>query len=135
MRRVLGGLLGHLRHVARAGSRLLRCHCPPSIEPRWNYPGANGGNRTSAGTFKPTRVLPEVADVAKYLGLQPHTVYRLINEGKLRAEGRSIMALRADGTLARRRAQTRVKAADLQTFIDASRLKPGELSHLFKALD
>lgn len=69
----------------------------------------------------------KVADVARYLGVQTHTVYRLIDDGKLPAVGRSKTALRANGTLAERREHTLVRAANLRAFMEASRVKPGEL--------
>ena len=72
----------------------------------------------------------KVADVAKYPGVQEHTVYKLIDDGKLTAEGGSKTALGPKGTLKQRRAGTRVKQADLQAFVEAARVKPGELRHL-----
>lgn len=45
----------------------------------------------------------QVADVAKYLGVQPHTVYRLTDDGKLQAEQRSVVAQKQNGELQPRR--------------------------------
>jgi excisionase family DNA binding protein len=55
--------------------------------------------------------------VAEYLGLNTRTVYRLIDEGELRAHkfGRVI----------------RVQEADLLDFIEKSRIEPGTLDHLY----
>lgn len=56
------------------------------------------------------------AEVAKRLGLTQRTVYRLINDGELVAYkfGRVI----------------RSKSADVEDFVERSRLAPGSLSHL-----
>ena len=57
------------------------------------------------------------AKAADYLGITPHTLYRLINEGGLPAYkfGRVI----------------RLKQTDLEAFIEASRIEPGSLGHLY----
>lgn len=54
---------------------------------------------------------------AEYLGITPRTLYRLIDDGQLPAYkfGRVI----------------RVKQADVDAFIDASRVEPGSLKHLY----
>lgn len=54
---------------------------------------------------------------AKRLGITTRTLYRFINEGSLPAYrmGRVI----------------RVKQADVDSFIEASRIEPGTLSHLY----
>lgn len=56
-------------------------------------------------------------DAARRLGITPRTLYRLINEGQIPAYkfGRVI----------------RLKEADVDSFIDASRITPGELGHLY----
>ena len=56
------------------------------------------------------------ADAAKALGITPRTLYRFINQGDLPAYrfGRVI----------------RVKRADVDAFIEASRIAPGTLDHL-----
>lgn len=56
-------------------------------------------------------------DAARRLGITPRTLYRLINEGQIPAYkfGRVI----------------RLKQADVDAFIDTSRITPGELSHLY----
>lgn len=57
------------------------------------------------------------AEAAKELGITPRTLYRFIDEGQLPAYrfGRVI----------------RLKADDLDTFIEASRIQPGTLEHLY----
>lgn len=56
------------------------------------------------------------ADAAKALGITPRTLYRFINQGDLAAYrfGRVI----------------RVKRADVEAFIEKSRIEPGTLDHL-----
>ena len=73
----------------------------------------------------------KVADVARYLGVQPHTVYRLIEQGKLPASCESTTVLRANGTHQQRKTATRVSAADLRAFIEAARVKSGDLRALY----
>ncbi|MEO1064826.1 MAG: excisionase family DNA-binding protein [Actinomycetota bacterium] len=57
------------------------------------------------------------ARTASYLGLQVRTLYRLIDEGQLPGYrfGRVI----------------RLQRADVDAFIAASRIEPGELAHLY----
>ncbi len=57
------------------------------------------------------------ADAAKYLGITPRTLYRFIDEGQIAGYrfGRVI----------------RLKQADVDTFIEASRISPGTLEHLY----
>jgi len=57
------------------------------------------------------------ADAAKALGITPRTLYRFIDQGELPAYrfGRVI----------------RVKAADVDTFIEGARIQPGSLEHLY----
>lgn len=57
------------------------------------------------------------ADAAKSLGITPRTLYRFIDQGELPAYrfGRVI----------------RVKRADIDAFIDQSRIEPGTLEHLY----
>ena len=57
------------------------------------------------------------ADAAEALGITPRTLYRFIDQGELAAYrfGRVI----------------RVKRADIDAFIDASRIEPGSLEHLY----
>ena len=61
------------------------------------------------------------ASAARYLGITPRTLYRLMNEGKVPGYrfGRVI----------------RIRSADLDAFIEASRIQPGELRHLYPPLD
>ncbi|MGH9246113.1 MAG: helix-turn-helix domain-containing protein [Acidimicrobiales bacterium] len=56
-------------------------------------------------------------EAARFLGIVPRTLYRLIDSGQLAAYrfGRVI----------------RIKEEDLKGFVEASRLKPGDLAHLF----
>ena len=73
---------------------------------------------------QPTRSAPEwlsTERAASRLGLTPRTVYRLIDEGHLPAYrfGRVI----------------RVKQADVDAFIEASRIRPGDLEHLHLQYD
>jgi excisionase family DNA binding protein len=57
------------------------------------------------------------ADAAKRLGITPRTLYRFIDEGQLPAYrfGRVI----------------RLKATEVDTFIDSCRIEPGTLEHLY----
>ncbi|MGH9266810.1 MAG: helix-turn-helix domain-containing protein [Acidimicrobiales bacterium] len=57
------------------------------------------------------------AEAAERLGITPRTLYRLIDEGQLPANkiGRVI----------------RVQGADIERFIEATRIKPGTLAHLY----
>lgn len=57
------------------------------------------------------------AEAARFLGLTPRTLYRLIDEGQLTAYkfGRVI----------------RLKRADVEAFIEGSRIEPGTLEHLY----
>ncbi len=54
---------------------------------------------------------------ARHLGITPRTLYRLIDRGEVTGYrfGRVI----------------RLRCADLDTFIEASRIQPGELGHLY----
>ncbi len=57
------------------------------------------------------------ADAAKFLGITPRTLYRFIDEGQIPGYrfGRVI----------------RLKQADVDVFIDSSRIAPGTLEHLY----
>ena len=57
------------------------------------------------------------AEAARYLGITPKTLYRLINEGQLAAFrfGRVI----------------RLKQSDVEAFVEESRIEPGTLDHLY----
>lgn len=57
------------------------------------------------------------AEAAKYLGITPRTLYRFIDEGQIPGYrfGRVI----------------RLKQDDVDVFIDASRIEPGTLEHLY----
>ena len=57
------------------------------------------------------------AEAARRLGITPRTLYRFIDEGQLPAYrfGRVI----------------RLKAQEVDTFIDACRIEPGTLEHLY----
>jgi len=57
------------------------------------------------------------AEAAKRLGITPRTLYRFMNEGQLAGYrfGRVI----------------RLKATDIDEFIEQSRIAPGELDHLY----
>jgi excisionase family DNA binding protein len=57
------------------------------------------------------------AEAAKYLGITPRTLYRFIDEGQIDGYrfGRVI----------------RLKQDDVDRFIDASRIEPGTLEHLY----
>jgi len=57
------------------------------------------------------------AEAAKYLGITPRTLYRFIDEGQIAGYrfGRVI----------------RLKQEDVEQFIEASRIAPGTLEHLY----
>lgn len=57
------------------------------------------------------------AEAARSLGITPRTLYRLIDEGQIAAYkfGRVI----------------RLKEEDVEAFIEASRIQPGSLEHLY----
>ena len=56
-------------------------------------------------------------EAARYLGITPRTLYRFIDEGRLPAYkmGRVI----------------RLKADDLDAFLETARIQPGELANLY----
>ncbi|HKJ56348.1 MAG TPA: helix-turn-helix domain-containing protein [Nitriliruptoraceae bacterium] len=56
-------------------------------------------------------------EAARHLGLTTRTVYRLIDEGQIKAYkfGRVI----------------RLKSADVERFIDGALIQPGDLEHLY----
>lgn len=57
------------------------------------------------------------AEAAKYLGITPRTLYRFIDEGQITGYrfGRVI----------------RLKQSDVDAFIEASKIAPGSLEHLY----
>lgn len=57
------------------------------------------------------------AEAARYLGITPRTLYRFIDEGQITGYrfGRVI----------------RLKQTDVDAFIDASKIAPGSLEHLY----
>ena len=57
------------------------------------------------------------AEAARYLGITPRTLYRLIDEGQLAAYkfGRVI----------------RLKQHEVDAFVEGSRIEPGSLEHLY----
>ena len=59
-------------------------------------------------------------EAARYLGITPRTLYRFIDEGHIAAYkmGRVI----------------RLKATDLDDFIESARIQPGTLEHLYPEL-
>ena len=56
-------------------------------------------------------------EAAEWLGIVPRTLYRMIDEGQIPAYkmGRVL----------------RVQAKDVEAFLETSRVKPGELKHLY----
>lgn len=72
----------------------------------------------------------KVANAARYLGVQPHTIYRLIEQGKLRAEGRSTTVLRANGTLAEGKAETKGERQRPPGVYPCRRSEAGGTTHL-----
>lgn len=76
--------------------------------------------------------MPEPADwmsapqAAELLGLELHTVHKLIAKGELRAD---IVELRS-GSTSRRRVY-RLSRADVDACVDAARIRPGSLRHLY----
>jgi excisionase family DNA binding protein len=56
-------------------------------------------------------------DAARQLGITPRTLYRLINEGEIPAYklGRVL----------------RLRLSDVETFLEAARVQPGDLEHLY----
>lgn len=56
-------------------------------------------------------------EAARYLGVVPRTLYRMIDEGRIPAFklGRVI----------------RLRVADLEAFLESNRVQPGELKHLY----
>ena len=65
---------------------------------------------------------------ARLLGLQLHTVYRLIENGEL--GGVETFGLRINGRPRRRRA-FRLRRQDVDEYLDRARIRPGELRHLY----
>jgi excisionase family DNA binding protein len=62
-----------------------------------------------------------VSEVARELGLINRTVYRLIDEGQL-------VAYRLGRVI-------RCKRSDVEAYLEANRIKPGDLRHLYPADD
>lgn len=99
------------------------CLCHQSQLARIAADGASGMvtrlRAVSEDTHRTSQQAPRwvsTAEAAFYLGVTPRTVYRFIDDGVLPAYrfGRVI----------------RIKAADLDEFIETSRIKPGSLDHL-----
>jgi hypothetical protein len=70
-----------------------------------------------------------VAVAARLLGLQSHSVYRLIANGDLRAEQGPPTLWKSNGQVGERRFY-RLRRRDVDDFIAASRVRPGELRQL-----
>ncbi len=60
-------------------------------------------------------------EAAKYLGVVPRTLYRLIDEG-------AVPAYKLGRVL-------RLRVADLEAFLETTRVQPGELRHLYPPAD
>ncbi|MDQ6948560.1 MAG: DUF3024 domain-containing protein [Actinomycetota bacterium] len=67
-----------------------------------------------------------VPTAARLLGVQAHTIHRLLDSGELAAE----FTLPSPRPKSRRRA-IRIRRADLDAFLQQARVKPGELTHLY----
>jgi excisionase family DNA binding protein len=88
-----------------------------------NIPASRGGIRQSRGVAQyPAGVASEIewlstAEAARRLGITPRTLYRFLDEGQLPGFrfGRVI----------------RLKATDVEEFIEACRIEPGTLEHLY----
>jgi len=67
-------------------------------------------------SFAPDDPWLSTGEVADRLGVTTRTVYRLVNDGRLEAFriGRAV----------------KVRRSEVARFLDAARMKPGELSHL-----
>lgn len=74
------------------------------------------------------------AKATSLLGLQIHTVYRLIDEGGLCAEQTKVTVWKREGRVGQRRF-VRLRREDVNDFIERARVKPGELRHLHHRLD
>ena len=68
-----------------------------------------------------------VPAAAHFLGLQFHTVYRLIESGEL--GGVDTYGVRMSGR-PRRRRSFRLTRRDVDEYLERARIKPGELRHL-----
>lgn len=66
-----------------------------------------------------------VPQAGRLLGLQFHTIHRLIRSGELPAD----FVLPYPGPKSRRRA-IRIRRRDVEEFIERARIQPGELRHL-----
>ena len=71
-----------------------------------------------------------VPTAARLLGLQLHTVYRLIHSGELQGEQRATTVWKRNGRVGRRRS-VRLRRQHVAEYIDRARIKPGELRHLY----
>lgn len=97
--------------VVSAVGRYAPGACPGSTPARSRPPAG------SEVLMPPTVEWLSTADAAKSLGITPRTLYRFIDHGDLPAYrfGRVI----------------RVKQSDVDAFIEASRIQPGSLEHLY----
>ena len=68
---------------------------------------------------------------ARLLGLQLHTVYRLIDSGDLQGEQAATTVWKRNGRVGKRRS-VRLRRRHVAEYIDRARIKPGELLHLYR---
>ena len=73
--------------------------------------------RTDASVDAPDATWLSTQDAARRLGVTPRTLYRFIDQGDL-------VAYRLGRVI-------RLKLTDVDTFIEASRIEPGSLEHLY----
>ena len=69
--------------------------------------------------------------VAKLLGLQLNTIYRLIDTGELEAEQGARTVWKRNGQVGERR-RVRIRRQAVDDYLERARVKPGELTHLFE---
>lgn len=72
-----------------------------------------------------------VPTAARLLGLQLHTVYRLIDAGDLQGEQAATTVWKRNGQVGKRRS-VRLRRRHVADYIDRARIKPGELLHLYR---
>lgn len=68
---------------------------------------------------------------ARLLGVQLHTVYRLIDSGELQCEQAITTVWKRNGRVGKRRS-VRLRRRHVAEYIDHARVKPGQLRHLSK---
>lgn len=92
--------------------------------------GDHGSPPTIAAVPKPGDYWITAPAAARLLGLQLHTVYRLIDDGKLHAEQGAKTVWKRNGRVGERRS-VRLRRQDVDDYLERARVRPGQLRHLY----